>query len=129
MGDGIPIIAPGRVVLMFHPPSKFQYFQTLVFTMEHWWDITVEGLIKSRSNFMASVGLWSQGWCVPRFRAVRVPGFGAHCFCYLSLCGFTVNQIKLETGLRPTSAGILYTVLLRIEAIGYWVSNSWASTV
>ena len=39
---------------------------------------------------------------------------------------YTVNPIKLETGLRPNSAGIPYTLLLRIEAIG--VSNSWAST-
>ena len=30
--------------------------------------------------------------------------------------GFTVNPIKLETGLRPNSAGIPYTLLLRIEA-------------
>ena len=37
------------------------------------------------------------------------------------LSGFydTVNPIKLETGLRPNSAGIPYTVLLRIEAIGF----------
>ena len=27
--------------------------------------------------------------------------------------GFTVNPIKLETTLRPTSAGIPYTLLLR----------------
>ena len=31
----------------------------------------------------------------------------------------TVNPIKLETGLRPNSAGIPYTLLLRIEAIGF----------
>ena len=31
----------------------------------------------------------------------------------------TVNPIKLETGLRPNSAGIPSTVLLRIEAIGF----------
>ena len=30
-----------------------------------------------------------------------------------------VNPIKLETGLRPYSAGILYTLLSRIEAIGF----------
>ena len=30
----------------------------------------------------------------------------------------TVSPIKLETGLRPNSAGIPYTLLLRIEAIG-----------
>ena len=32
---------------------------------------------------------------------------------------FTVNSIKLETGLRPNSAGIPYTLLLRTEAIGF----------
>ena len=32
----------------------------------------------------------------------------------------TVNPIKLETGLRPNSAGIPYTLLLlRVEAIGF----------
>ena len=31
----------------------------------------------------------------------------------------TVNPIKLETGLRPNSAGIPYTLLLRTEAIGF----------
>ena len=31
----------------------------------------------------------------------------------------TVNSIKLETGLRPNSAGIPHTLLLRIEAIGF----------
>ena len=31
----------------------------------------------------------------------------------------TVNPIKLETGLRPTSAEIPYTLLLRMEAIGF----------
>ena len=31
----------------------------------------------------------------------------------------TVNPIKLETGLRPNSAGIPYTLLLGIEAIGF----------
>ena len=30
-----------------------------------------------------------------------------------------VNPIKLETGLRPNSAGTPYTLLLRIEAIGF----------
>ena len=32
---------------------------------------------------------------------------------------FTVNPIKLETGVRPNSAGIPYTLLLRIEAMGF----------
>ena len=31
----------------------------------------------------------------------------------------TVNSVKLETGLRPNSAGIPYTLLLRIEAMGF----------
>ena len=31
----------------------------------------------------------------------------------------TVNPKKLETGLRPNSAGIPYTLLLGIEAIGF----------
>ena len=31
----------------------------------------------------------------------------------------TVNPIKLETGLRPNSAGNPYALLLRIEAIGF----------
>ena len=30
-----------------------------------------------------------------------------------------VDPIKLETGLRPNSAGIPYTLLLRIEALGF----------
>ena len=33
--------------------------------------------------------------------------------------GFTVNPIKLETGLRPNSAGIPYTLVLGIEAMGF----------
>ena len=32
---------------------------------------------------------------------------------------YTVNLIKLETGLRPNSAGIPYALLLRFEAIGF----------
>ena len=33
--------------------------------------------------------------------------------------GIIVNPIKLETWLRPNSAGIPYTLLLRIKAIGF----------
>ena len=33
--------------------------------------------------------------------------------------GSAVTPIKLATGLRPNSAGILYTLLLGIEAIGF----------
>ena len=34
---------------------------------------------------------------------------------------FTVNPLKLETGLRPNGAGIpyIYILLLRTEAIGF----------
>ena len=32
---------------------------------------------------------------------------------------FTANSIKLETGLRPNSAGRPYTLLLRIEALRF----------
>ena len=42
--------------------------------------------------------------------------------CRASFCTLqdpTANPIKLETGLRPISAGIPYTLLLRIEAIGF----------
>ena len=31
----------------------------------------------------------------------------------------TVNAIKLETGLRPNSAGIPCTLLFRIEPVGF----------
>ena len=34
-------------------------------------------------------------------------------------CRLTGNPIKLETGSRPSSAGIPYTLLLRIEAMGF----------
>ena len=37
----------------------------------------------------------------------------------LGLVRFTVNPIKLETGLRPNSAGIPYTLLLGIETMGF----------
>ena len=37
----------------------------------------------------------------------------------LGFGGCTVSPIKLETGLRPNSAGTPYTLLLRIEAIGF----------
>ena len=36
-----------------------------------------------------------------------------------SILRVTVSPIKLETGLRPNRAGISYTLLLRIEAIGF----------
>ena len=39
--------------------------------------------------------------------------------CGLELRDYTVEAKKLETGLRPNSAGIPYTLLLRIEAIGF----------
>ena len=43
------------------------------------------------------------------------------------LFAVTVNPIQLETGLRPNSAGIPYTLLLRIEAMGLPIFG--ASTV
>ena len=48
-------------------------------------------------------------------------GFGSEGGRLLLWCsrGFTVNRIKLETGLRPNSAGIPYTLLLRIEAMKF----------
>ena len=60
---------------------------------------------------------------VPRFRcsdfrsklclpSLDIPDFRAYGV-------LTVNSIKLETGLRPNSAGIPYTLLLRTEAIGF----------
>ena len=39
--------------------------------------------------------------------------------CLGAVEGFTVNPIKLETGLRPNGAGTPYTLLFRIEAIGF----------
>ena len=49
--------------------------------------------------------------------------YGVYCSC-------KVNPKKLETGLRPNSAGIPHTLLSRIEAIGFptfglllWVSG------
>ena len=41
----------------------------------------------------------------------------------------TVNPIKLETGIRPNSAGIPYTLLLGIEAIGFQLFGFYASLV
>ena len=70
------------------------------------------------------------------FRVLRVCGFrgfgvyaGSHCrrsgrdevlgAWGLGVKRFTVNPIKLETGLRPNSAGIPYTLLLGIEAMEF----------
>ena len=36
-----------------------------------------------------------------------------------TLTPITVLSIKLQTGLRPNSAGIPYTLLLRTEVIGF----------
>ena len=49
-------------------------------------------------------------------------GFSACCglaVLGLKLVNFKVTPKKLETGLRTISAGIPYTLLLRIEAIGF----------
>ena len=40
-------------------------------------------------------------------------------YIYIHTYIHTVTSIKLEAGLRPNSAGIPYTLLLRIEAIGF----------
>ena len=45
-----------------------------------------------------------------------LPGLGSGRACGFE---FIVNPVKLETGLRPNSAGIPYTLLLRIEVIGF----------
>ena len=51
---------------------------------------------------------------------LRVEGLKvAHRFAGCMRAQFIVNPIKLETGLRPNSAGITYTFLLRIEAMGF----------
>ena len=49
----------------------------------------------------------------------RVLGSGFWMYAGSQGLGFTLNSIKSETGLRPNSAGIPYTLLLRIEAIGF----------
>ena len=48
------------------------------------------------------------GASTPMQGTFRVQGFGR-----------TVGPKQLEIGLRPNSAGIPYTLLLRIEAIGF----------
>ena len=50
-------------------------------------------------------------------RGVRVEGWGFKAM-RVQDCSI-VNPIKLETGLRPNSAGIPYTLLLMTEAIGF----------
>ena len=55
---------------------------------------------------IASLGLWRIG-----SRPLGVSGFRARvCEDYRKASGLTVNPIKLETGLRPNSAGIPYTL-------------------
>ena len=49
----------------------------------------------------------------------RIPGFEARCCGLYLLYPYIVIPKKLETGLRPNSAGIPFTSLLRIEAIGF----------
>ena len=45
---------------------------------------------------------------------------GSGCFSVFFIYGLsTVSPIKLETGLRPNSAGTPYTLLIKIEAIGF----------
>ena len=50
---------------------------------------------------------------------VAIPGSGDKGFRGLGCRACTVIPKKLETGLRPNSAGIPYTFLLRIEAMGF----------
>ena len=59
----------------------------------------------------------NQSFCVLLEKVSRVyprpgPGLWRH-------ITYTVNPKKLETGLRPNSAGIPYALLLRSEAIGF----------
>ena len=53
--------------------------------------------------------------CIAKSKNLHSKSFhpGSHPF------SLTVNPIKLETGLRPNSAGIPYTLVLRMEAIGF----------
>ena len=52
--------------------------------------------------------------------AVRVAQkLGRRACLNFTVWGSTVNPKKLETGLRPNSAGIPYILLLGIEAIGF----------
>ena len=46
--------------------------------------------------------------------------------CSVESLGLMVNSKKLKTGSRTISAGIPYTLLLRLEA---GVSNFWASAI
>ena len=55
------------------------------------------------------------------YKGLRTFGFSTQDFPFgdFGALQFTVNPIKLETGLRPKSAGISYTLLSRIEAMGF----------
>ena len=54
-----------------------------------------------------------------RVSAWRIMGLRNRAMLRVTILIVTVIPIKLETGLRPNSAGIPYTLLLRIEAIGF----------
>ena len=56
------------------------------------------------------------GEITPKPQALPGLGLQGHLF---SSDACIVNPKKLETGLRTNSAGIPYTLLLRIEAIGF----------
>ena len=56
--------------------------------------------------------------CRPLEKAQKIL-IRTHDLFLFEVLGFIVNPQKLETGLRPNSAGIPYTLLLRIEAIGF----------
>ena len=54
------------------------------------------------------------------YKVVDSEGFNFYFLGFwASESGVTENPIKLETGLRPNSAGIPYALLLMIEAMGF----------
>ena len=54
-----------------------------------------------------------------RVEDLRVLGFKVVELRLFLCVGFIVHPKKLETGLRTNRAGIPYTLLLRIEALGF----------
>ena len=64
---------------------------------------TQKGTLILTTTQKEKVGTPNKGLCITRWASSKL----------------TVNPIKLETGLRPKCAGIPYTLLLRIEAMGF----------
>ena len=66
---------------------------------------------------------WPRGYLAyPAFASKRLGGLGPQGRAWdpgFSKGCIRVNPIKLETGLRPNSAGISYTLLLRTEAMEF----------